>query len=389
MRCVNRRELASGGGGGGGGEDVEARVSPPHGADGGAAVVRVESPVSPARDGVEPPVDGMVNLGSPLRKRAHRAVTTPVADAEMADADERHIVVRRGRRVAPTCLFASAGGLHDPFGHIRHLSKKEFAFTNAEALVLSLFDDEQGEWWGTVRKCIEAVEFEGAWVCECLFETRAREVSAEYLAYIRAKLARLADGMLFDSASKAASLLSLMQRGIDREHLVVMVQLVIDEFPDGRVQPRVLGEWERVVNKTGVEKVGVVGGGSPEGIAAAGYVPLTDEHIAAMLTGGLTLHHKKTWRAVQLSFSNGGVQSKNTEAVMTDIHFPSAFVLRRDDMGRPDWLHGRTWHIAFEARCREKGGTYTAIMTVQSGWSGADAARTFCVYDSECDCTAG
>ena len=211
MRCVNRRELASGGGGGGGGEDVEARVSPPHGADGGAAVVRVESPVSPARDGVEPPVDGMVNLGSPLRKRAHRAVTTPVADAEMADADERHIVVRRGRRVAPTCLFASAGGLHDPFGHIRHLSKKEFAFTNAEALVLSLFDDEQGEWWGTVRKCMEAVDFEGAWVCECLFETRAREVTAEYLAYIRAKLARLADGMLFDSASKAASLLSLMQ----------------------------------------------------------------------------------------------------------------------------------------------------------------------------------
>ena len=179
------------------------------------------------------------------------------------------------------------------------------------------------------------------------------------------------------------------QRGIDREHLVVMVQLVIDEFPDGRVKPRVLGEWERVVNRTGVEKVGVVGGGSPEGIAAAGYVPLTDEHIAAMLTGGLTLHHKKTWRAVQLSFSNGGVQSKNTEAVMTDIHFPSAFVLRRDDMGRPDWLHGRTWHIAFEARCREKGGTYTAIMTVQSGWSGADAARTFCVYDSECDCTLG
>jgi hypothetical protein len=76
------------------------------------------------------------------------------------------------------------------------------------------------------------------------------------------------------------------QRGIDREHLVVMVQLVIDEFPDGRVKPRVLGEWERVVNRTGVEKVGVVGGGSPEGIAAAGYVPLTDEHIAAMLTGG-------------------------------------------------------------------------------------------------------
>ena len=74
---------------------------------------------------------------------------------------------------------------------------------------------------------------------------------------------------------------------------------------------------------------------------------------------------------------------------MTDIHFPSAFVLRRDDLGRPDWLHGRTWHIAFEARCREKGGTYTAIMTVQSGWSGADAARTFCVYDSECDCTLG
>ena len=178
------------------------------------------------------------------------------------------------------------------------------------------------------------------------------------------------------------------QEGMARVHLENLVTTTIARAGgvDGRLPACSEGEWERAVMAAGVRQYGVPSGG-PGGLVNAGWVPLTQDHVQQMSASGCNI--PLAWRAIQTTWSCGGVQGKNLSSVMTDIDFSTALVLRRDFAGNADWSSGVIWHIAYEARCREKGGTYTAIMTFKCNCMGADAAQTLCVRDCQCDCIAG